>query len=197
MMRNGTSIALGVLLVAVTLTTPLIAYAGITVVYPKSTHTVGVDATPPITFAQGADYAAANTQGFASAFALIDNDGAFTITLNSLAGGNVTIDKYANLVADATISTFKVQIGTAVSGTLDAAELESLKIRLWTGGAPPTTDNSAGICAILNLESAADAESSTTCAGNQTVFIQVVYQLASGASGSSTVAVRPSSLVFA
>lgn len=190
------SVLLSALLVAIATMGPIVAYAGIAVVYPKSSQTVSVDTTPPITFAQGADYTQANTLGFASAFALSDNNGAFGITLSSLSGGTVTIDKYVHAVADATISTFKVQIGTAISGTLDATEVESLKIRLWTGGTPPTADGSVGVCAVLDLESALDAESSATCAGNQTVYVQVVFQLASGSAGSSTVAIRPSSLVF-
>jgi len=197
MLPSGKSLFLAALLAAVTIFAPFIAYAGVTVVYPKSTHTVNVNTSPPIVFAQGADYAEANSGGFASAFSLVDNDAAFTLTLSALSGGSVTIDKYANLVADASIDTFKAQVGTAVAGTLDAAEISMLKIRLWTGGSAPTADNSAGVCAVLDLESALDTESATTCDGAQTVFVQVVYTLATGSAGSSTVAVRPSSIVFA
>lgn len=196
-MKSTRNLFIGVLLGAIAAITPVVAYAGVTVVYPKSTHTVNVNTTPPITFAQGADYTVANNNGFASAFTLIENNGAFTVTLSSLSGGSVTIDKYANAVATATVTTFKMQVGTAVSGTLDSTEIEILKIRLWTGGTPPTVDGSVGVCAVLDLESAVDTESAATCAGSQTVFIQVVYQLAAGAVGSSTVATRPSSIILA
>jgi hypothetical protein len=197
MIWNGKSISLTLLLAGVAALSPIIAYAGVTVVYPKSTHTVNVNASPPITFAQGADYASANANGFASAFTLVDANAAFTITLSALSGGNVTIDKYANLVAGASITSFKMQIATAVSGTLDATEIVVLRIRLWTGGTPPTADNSTGVCAVLNLEALVNTESGTTCGGNQTVFVQVLYELGTGSAGSSTLALRPSSIVFA
>jgi hypothetical protein len=190
-------LTLGTLLMAIAILGPAIAYAGVTVIYPKATHSVNVDTTPPLTFAQGSDYAQANSVGFASAFTLIDNSAAFTMTLSSLSGGAITIDKYVHLVAASTVSTFKAQIATAASGTLDATEIEVLKVRLWTGGTPPTADGSSGVCAVLDLEAALDTESGTTCAGNQTVYVQVVFQLATGSAGSSSVSIRPSSIVFA
>lgn len=190
-------LTLGTLLLGISIVGPVVAYAGVTVIYPKATHSVTVNASPPITFAQGTDYATANTLGFASAFTLTDNDAAFTMTLSALSGGAVTIDKYVHIVATAGVTSYKIQVGTAASGTLDATEIEVLKVRLWTGGTPPTADGSAGVCAVLDLESALDTESTASCNGNQTVFVQVVFQLASGSAGSSTVAVRPSSIVYA
>jgi len=190
-------LTLGTLLLAISIVGPVVAYAGISVIYPKATHSVNVNTSPQITFAQGSDYSTANTLGFASAFTLTDNSAAFTMTLSSLSGGSITIDKYVHLVATSAISTFKVQVATAASGTLDATELEVLKVRLWTGGTAPTADGSSGVCAVLDLESAVDTESAATCNGNQTVYVQVVFQLATGSAGTSTVAVRPSSIVFA
>lgn len=186
---------LGAILVAVAILGPTVAYAGVSVIYPSSTHTV-TTATPPITFGSGSDYTLANTLGFASSFATVDAAAAFTITLSGLAGGTVTIDNYTAISKASGVTSYKVQVATAVSGTLDASEITTLKIRLWTGATAPTADGSAGVCAVLDLESVLDTESSASCTGSL-VKVQVVYALATLASGSSTVAIRPSSIVFA
>lgn len=174
---------------------PLVAYAGITVIYPKSTHTVNVNTTPPITFTQGSDYAAASANGFASSFVRHDNDASFVITLSGLSGGNITIDNYTMATKIAAVTSYNLTIADALSGTL--APLTSLKVRLWTGAVAPTTDNSAGICGVLSLQSGAGIGSSRGPCTGAFVRFQVVYELGTDATGTSTVAVRPSNIVFA
>ena len=186
---------LGGILVTVAILGPMVAYAGVSVIYPQSTHSV-TTATPPITFASGADYTQANGLGFATNFATVDSAAGFTITLAGLSGGTVTIDKYATITKAVTVTSYNMAIASAMSGGLDSTEISSLKIRLWTGATAPTSDVSLGVCAVLDLEASLGTESLLPCTG-ASVFMQVEMTLASGASGTSSVAIRPSSIIFA
>ncbi len=191
-----TKMGLGLLLAGMAIVGPLVAYAGVSVIYPSSTHTVDVNASPPITFAAGDDHAQANGLGFAGAFTQTNNAASFTLTLSGLSGGTVTIDDYAEVTATAGVTSFKLEVASALSGTLTTPT--TLKVRVWDpAGAAPTADNSASVCAVLDLKSAASTESAASCAGSAAYNVQVVYQLPSASSGSSTVALRPSSIVFA
>lgn len=189
------TLGLAVLLAGMAIVGPLVAYAGVTVIYPSTTVTTDIDTTPPITFAAGADHALAVDVGFAGALSTIDNAGAFTLTASGLSGGSVTIDKLTNIVANDDVGTFKLQVATALvpSGGFNP---DTLKVRLWTGGTAPTADGDSSVCGVLDLEAALNTETSTTCAGNQTVFVQLVYALPSGAAGSGVVSLRPSSIAF-
>jgi len=194
------SVGLGFLLVGMAIVGPLVAYAGVSVIYPSSTHTANVDTSPPITFAAGADHSQANSIGFAGAFTQTNNAASFTLTLSGLSGGTVTIDKYAAVTATSAVTSYKMQVASALSGTLTTPTV--LKIRVWdTSGSAPTADGSASVCAYLDLTASANTESTAgaaaPCAGGATYAIQVVYQLPNASSGSSTVAIRPSSIVFA
>lgn len=197
--KRGTLV---LLLAALAVVGPIVAYAGLTVIYPKSTQTLDIDTTPPVIFQQGSDYAIAANNDFATLFAEIDNKAAHTITLKGLSGGNVTIDNYTAILNNLTGSAdFKVQIATAYDGTggLDGgAELLSLRVRLWVSqlGAAPTSDASPSVCAVLNLEAPINTESATSC-NRKFINVQVVYDLASGATGTGSVSIRPSSLTFA
>lgn len=184
---------LGGILVTIAILGPMVAYAGVSVIYPSSTHTVST-ATAPITFAAGSDYTQALGLGFLSSFANPDS-GAFSISLAGLAGGTLTVDKYATITKASTVTSFNMSIASAMSGDLSSSEISTLKIRLWTGSTAPTADGSAGVCAVLDLESGVDTESAA-CTGSP-VHIQVIYSLATGAAGTSTVSIRPSSIVFA
>jgi hypothetical protein len=178
---------------------PILAYAGISIIYPKSTHTVNIETNPPIQFIQGADYAQGNNMGFLSNLALIDNDAAFNITISGLSGGNYTIDNYTMIWLDeARVSSFKMQIADAISGTLDANMIQDLKIQLWTGATPPSTANGwwNGVCARLDLESALNTESTGGPCDNSYTKVQLIFQLRTNSAGTSTLAVRPSSLVL-
>jgi hypothetical protein len=180
-------------LIGISISAPLVSYAGVSLIYPNSTMTSDVVSSPPITWTQGADYAAASALGFAGSFAQTNNAGSFTLTVSGLSGGTVTIDKLVNVVADSGVATYKIQITTALDGTLDP-EPTTLKLRFWTGGTAPTGDGSAGVITVLDLKSALDTETAATIAGDESVFVQLVYQLASSTTGSSTVSIAPSSI---
>lgn len=185
---------LGALLVGLAIVGPMVAYAGVTAIYPESVNTVNVDTTPPVTLARGTDMSQAENIGFANSFTSTNNGASYTLTLSGLSGGNVTVDKLLFANKTAAVSTYKFQISTAWSGTLNP---DDVKFRLWTGGTAPTTDNSAGLCAVLNLEAALDTETTGTCS-DAAVFVQLVLTLPTGVSSeTATVSVRPSSIVFA
>lgn len=184
-----------ILLVAISLTAPLISYAGISLIYPSSTITSSVAATPPIRWASGTDYASAQTLGFAGSFTTTNNAASFTLTVSGLSGGSVTIDYLLTLNAPTGITSYKMKIATALAGSLSPAPT-TLKLRFWTGATPPTADGSAGVVAVLDLTSALNTETTGTISGGATtVNVQLVYVLQSSTTGSSTVSIQPSSIV--
>lgn len=184
---------LGGILAIVAILGPMVAYAGVSVIYPVSTQTAAVDTTPLITFQAGDDHALAQTLGFAGAFTQADNAASFTLTLNSLSGGSVTIDNYAEGVADASVGVWSLEVVGALTGTL--TNPTELRIRVWnSGGAAPTADNSASVCALLDLEAIAGTDATGTCADD--VNIQVIYTLPTASSGSSTVTLRPVGVTY-
>lgn len=131
--------------------------------------------------------------GFAGSFTTTNNAASFTLTVSGLSGGTVTVDKLLNVVATSGIATYKIQITTALSGSLSPAPT-TLKLRFWTGATAPQNDGDAGVITVLSLQSAQGTETAATIAGNQTVFVQLVYTLASATTGSSTVSIAPSSI---
>ena len=181
-----------VLLIAISIMAPIVSYAGVSLIYPESTITSDVNTSPPITWAQGADYTLASSNGFAGSFATSDNDSAFTLNASGLSGGTVTIDKLVNVVATSGVSTFKVKISSALGGGITPT---TLKLRFWIGATAPTIDGDA--ITVLDLTAAVDTETALTIAGSQTVFVQLVCELASGTSGSDSVSIQPSSIVLA
>ena len=196
MMKNFT---LGALLMAIAVLGPLVAYAGITVVYPKSNLSVAISTTPPIVFDQGADYNMSTNLTLASGWIGFNNNASFNITFNGLSGANVTVDRMVHVNATAFVDTWKLQVGTAyVASGLESNEINILKIRAWEGGTAPTADNDAAVCAYLDLEAAVDTESTqpggNTC--DDDVNLQFIIDLVDGANGSGTVSIRPSSITF-
>ena len=180
------------IVVLISFLAPLVSYAGVSLIYTSSTITGNVNASPPITWTQGADYTQAQGAGFAGSFGTSDNAASFTITVSGLSGGSVTIDKLVNVVATSVVSTFKVEISTAKSGTLDPT---TFKLRFWTGATAPTGDGSAGVLGVLDLE-AALGTATAAMAGAQTIFVQLVYVLPSAASGTVSVSIQPSNIVL-
>ncbi len=179
------------LLVAIALFGPMIAFAGVSVVWPGSPFTVDVDETPPITFAAGEDHAQAQTIGFANALTTDDNAGSFSLSLFGLSGGSVTIDRFVNITKLATVSEFRFEATNTISGIAP----DTLKARFWTGATPPTSDGDAQVCAVLDMTTT--GESTTACSGG-TVQMQVIYALPSSqTTESDIVTIRPSSIVFA
>lgn len=187
----STEAVLSILLIAIAIAAPLLSYAGVSLIYPDSTITSNV-MTPPITWAQGDDYSEAATLGYAGSFALANSDSSFTVTVSGLSGGTVTIDKLLNCVADSGVTTFKVKISSALTGTLTSPT--TLKLRFWTGATAPTADGSTGVQAVLDLTDVVDTETTATIAGDQTVFVQIVCELPTDSSGSSSVSIQPSSI---
>lgn len=188
------STTLAALLAGIAIVGPMVAYAGVSVIYPSGQQTVNVDTAPPITWSAGADHTQANGLGFVGAFTRTENNAAITLTLSGLSGGTVTIDKLGNVDREASIASWKMSIATALTGTLTAPT--TLKLRFWTGVTAPTADNSAGVCAVLDLTAVVNTETSAACTASQ-VFAQLVYTLPASASGSSTVSLRPTSITFA
>jgi hypothetical protein len=182
-----------VILVCISITAPLVSYAGVSLIYPSSTATSNVNTSPPITWTQGTDYTTASGMGFAGSFTLTNNAASFTLTLSGLSGGTLTIDKLVNVEATPEISTYRIKITTALAGSLSPTPT-TLKLRFWTGANAPTADDSVGVITVLDLKSILNTETAATIAGDQSVFVQLVYQLASGADGSSTVSIAPSSI---
>lgn len=184
---------LGSLLFLVAVIGPAVTYAGVSVIWPSSTHTADVNTSPPLTLAEGSDYTTAETLGFAGSFDTSDNAAAMSLTLSGLSGGTVTVDDYAAITKGASVTSYKVEVASALSGTLSSPD--TLKIRIWTGATEPTADDDAGVCAVLDLTAAADTESTDSCSAS--AKIQVVYELPVDATGSSDVDIRFSSIVFA
>lgn len=191
--QRSKAVTMGLLLVGIAVVGPAITHAGVSVIWPASEHTANVDTTPIITFAQGADYAQAESLGFASSFTAVDSGAAFTLTLSGLSGGSVTIDDYVAATVDPAVDTWNMEISSALAGTLTAPTL--LKIRLWTGLTAPTADGDAQVCGVLDLTAAVNTATATSCADD--AKIQVIYTLPSSSTGSSAVSIRPSSIVFA
>lgn len=191
------SSALVAALFGVAILGPLTAYAAVTVIYPKSTHTLGVAGTPPIAFYKGSDYSAASNSSFAANWAGHDGNSSFSIDLNALSGGNVTIGQYVQAVRGAGVSKYRMEIADAFAsgGGLTGAEVASLKIRLWTGGVEPTTDTDAGVCGVLDLKNGAAGNRTAYCSG-PTVYLQSVFELNADATGAATVSIRPADVVF-
>lgn len=185
---------LTVLLAAIAVTGPMVAYAGVSVVYPESTFTADVDEAPPITFAAGGDHAQANSIGFAGTFNKDNNDGSYSLTVNGLSGGKWTIDNMTKVSNETSVSSYKVTIDTALGPGISPT---TFKIRLWTGLTAPSADADAQVCAVLDLTAAQGTETTGSCGDVDGVFVQVIYELPdSQTTQSDTVKIRPSSIVF-
>lgn len=191
------SVGLTGVLVGIAIVGPMVAYAGVSVVWPSSDLTVDVDEAPPINFTAGADHTQAQSVGFVGAFTAGNNGGSFTLTLNGLSGGTVTIDNLTYMQRESSVSSYKVQIASALGAGINPTVL---KFRLWSGNstvAAPSADTDSQVCAVLDLEAAANTESTASCTA-AAVKVQLVYQLPTGqTTQSGTVSIRPSSVVFA
>lgn len=181
------------LLIGIATVGPMVAYAGVTVVWPDSTKTVDINTSPPITFSQGTDFTTASDRNFASGFSADNGGASYTLTVSGLSGGSVTVDDLVNISKGASVSSFKVKVDTGLSGTLTSPT--TLKVRLWTGSTAPTADGDSQVCAVLDLTSAAGTESTNACSNS--VKMQLVYELPDASTGSSTVSILPSSIVYA
>jgi hypothetical protein len=198
MSKIGKESLMYILLAAITVMAPLISYSGVSLIYPNSQITSGVNTSPPITWAQGTDYSSAQQAGFVTGASLVTSDSAagFTLTVNGLSGGNLTVDNMVTVTAISRVTSFKVKIGSALTGSLSPAATV-LKLRFWTGSTAPTADNSAGVAAVLDLKSALNTETTATITGSATYKVQIVVVYATSTTGSSSVSIAPSSIIIA
>lgn len=208
------SLVLGTLLTGLALFSPLVAHAGIQVVYPESAHTVDINTTPPIQFDKGGDFARAQSLGFLGGWSGKNNNASFDLTLSGLSGGILQIDHYINATAVADINTFKFEVSSALDtgGTLDPDapdnEIESFYLCAWYGTVAPTNPPVAGsectdpgantvVCASLNLESVAGTESTGgPCPDTPDLQLQIYLDLKDDSTGTNSVSIRPSSITF-
>jgi hypothetical protein len=183
-------------LIGIALLVPTISFAGVSLIYPDSTFTTDVNTSPPITWDQGNDYTLAQSLSFAGSFATTDNDASFTLTVSGLSGGTVTIDKLLNVTAASSVSTYKLKISSALTGSLSPTPT-TLKLRLWTGATAPTSDGDAQVEAVLDLTDVLNTETTDTIGGDQVVYVQLICEYGSSTSGTDSVSIQPSSIALA
>ena len=186
-------LALYVLLILISLTFPLLSYAGVSLIYPPSTITADVNQNPPITWAQGNDYTLASNSGFAGSFTTANNAASFTLTVSGLSGGNVTIDRLLNVTATSRVTSFTVKISTALSGSLTP---NILKLRFWTGGTAPTSDSDSGVAGVLDLTATAGT-ATASMNGGTTYKVQLIFALPSSVTTqTATVSIQPDQIIL-
>jgi hypothetical protein len=185
-----------ILLIGIALLVPTISFAGVSLIYPDSTFTTDVNTSPPITWDEGNDYAVAQSLNFAGFFATTDNDASFTLTVSGLSGGTVTIDKLLNVTAASSVSTYKLKISSALTGSLSPTPT-TLKLRFWTGATAPTSDGDGQVEAVLDLTDVLNTETTDTIAGDQVVYVQLICEYGSSTSGTDSVSIQPSSIALA
>lgn len=194
---------------------PWVAYAGVSVIYPESAHTIDVNDSPPITFAQGGDYTDASSLGFLSSWVSANDGASFTITVSALGGGELIIDDYVTATVDASVTSFTYELSTAIAyGTLTNANFVSFYLCAWQqSGASPAPTNSEGsecgdpdgaggteVCGSLDLESAATTKSTGGPCDDApaTTKMQLYLKMGSGANDATpaTVSIRPADILF-
>jgi hypothetical protein len=188
---------LTVLLVAVAILAPLLAYAGINVILPVSTHHVETGGTPPVTFAMGADYHAAAAQGLLLDFARRDDGASFSVIVRLGAGQTLTIDRYAEAHRGPATTSYRLELSQVLAGSLQPEEFAYFKLRLWSGGTPPTSDTSGNVCGVLDLASRSPLVSTGGPCAADVVHFQLLVKLAHNAYGASIVGVRPTNVHLA
>jgi len=156
----------------------------------RPTITLTIDMTPFILWSHGQDYPAAQNNRVVATLA--KNSSTIITTLYGLSGGTIIVDKLLQCTVDSELSTFQMKIRNALSGTLSPAP-STLKLRFWTGESAPTTDDSAGVEAVLDLTGNQDTET-LPISGNQTLYLQLVCTMQSNTSGNSTVKIHPNTI---
>lgn len=204
--RTAKSSTLTVLLVALSLVGPAVAYAGVQVVWPESTDTLNVNEDPPITFDTGADFSSAQSNNFTGDWVGHNNNASYTVTLSGLSGGNVTIDKWINVSVNPAIQDFELNITEAIGeDTLGKSSIEYATVRLWNssnGDAAPTANGSLTSQCELSLQAPVGTSSqncpdpSTLTGGGSWLQMQVVYELATDVSGFEDVSITVDDVRF-
>lgn len=191
---NTKEIGLVAILLMIGMIGPSVAFAGVSVVYPESTQTTTVDTTPAINFDQGTDWSTAKGEGWVSSWSGSNNNGSYSLSVNGLSGGKLTVDDLVNVSEASAVSSYEMEVSTALGaggGTLTTPN--TLKIRLWNDtGSAPSADGDANVCATLDLTAAAGTASGGDC--STSTKMQLIYDLPSGASESSDVKIRPTNI---
>lgn len=155
----------------------LVGYAAISLTYDPSKLDVGVKADPLI-WESGSDYSTAVSRGYASGFVQSTNKTYMNVTINGLPEVTLVIDELLEIQNQSAVTSFNVEISTAISGTLvTQSRIDTLKLRFWKGGTPPTDDS------VPNLDLTA-AQGTTTADINpdttDTIKVQLVAKFNSG-----------------
>ncbi|MEM2083947.1 MAG: hypothetical protein QXV10_05485 [Nitrososphaerota archaeon] len=117
------------ILIAILLSIALITYTGVNLIYSPSTITVGV-VKPPLLWEQGSDYGTASSLGYATGWSLSTNKTYFSITVRGSPELTVIIDDIFRVVNTTNIASFKVEIATAISGSL-VGKIDTLTLEFW------------------------------------------------------------------
>ena len=173
------------ILIAILLSIALITYTGVNLIYSPSTITVGV-VEPPLLWEQGGDYTTAASLGYATGWSLSTNKTYFSITVRGSPELRVVIDDIFRVVNTTNVASFKVEIATAISGSLvDKNKINTLTLEFW---------DDSGVKGTLNL-----LANQGTKTGAMTIDddydmlkVRIIIELASGAltTDSATVEIR-------
>lgn len=185
------TVIMGTLLGGMSIMGPMVAYAGVDVVYPGSVQTADVDESPPIVFSAGSDHSKAQNVGFAGAFVSSENGAQWNLTFNGLSDGKVTIDDAVNVSVESAVTSYKMKVSSALGTGISPT---TFKVRIWNGTTAPTGDSHYNVCAVLDLTAAQGTESTNSCDATDRK-VQVIYELPEGqTTESDTVTVQPSSI---
>lgn len=128
-----------------------------------------------LAFEEGADYADAEAEGWASGFATRDNGTSFDLTVTGLPGARVTIDDLVTINRTSGSGSFQVNVTEPLAGQAN------LTIRFWSGDTPPTTDGASSVCVVADLSTSGVADGSCSA---DTVHLQYLITLPEGHQGS-------------
>lgn len=191
-------------LIGVAVTGPMVAYAGVSVVYPESTTTGDIDTSPPVTLAKGSDWSSALSADLVASWSSDDSAASVSFTIKGLEDGNVTIDALVKADQISGVSSHKIEvtdaIGASESGGLVASEISDAKLVFYDDSAASAPGNvtAASVCAWIDLTSV--SESSGSCdPADDSVNAQLFYELNdvdNPSTDTATIKFRPSSIVF-
>ena len=171
------------ILIAILLSIALITYTGVNLIYSPSTITVGV-AKPPLLWEQGSDYTTAASLGYATGWSLSTNKTYFSITVRGSPELRVEIDDIFRVVNTTNVASFKVEIATAISGSL-VGKINTLTLEFW---------DDSGVKGTLNLLAIQGTKTGAMTIDDDydMLKVRIIIELASGAltTDSATVEIR-------
>lgn len=164
------------ILIAILLSIALITYTGVNLIYSPSTITVGV-VKPPLLWEQGGDYGTASSLGYATGWSLSTNKTYFSITVRGSPELTVIIDDIFRIVNTTNVVSFRVEIATAISGSLKTPtdKIETLTLEFW--------DDTRGVIGTLNLEGSVGTTTGdlTILDNHDMLKVRIIIELASTA----------------